>query len=153
MLGFFAIVRLVVPAASLLVCCSKFVCCHSERSLPCDNLTCNVIVEMLCRYDKVCLLSIDNINNLMIDIHNGTLAYAYICDVVNKSQNCNMMPRYWVICIMLLRCMIDDISTIVEPKTQCHDIGLLWLTCWDGCVYNTMLFGVYMHNVARLHDK
>ena len=54
----------------------------------------NVIVEMLCRYDKVCLLSIDNIDNLMIDVHDGTLAYVYIYDVSNKSLNCNMKPRY-----------------------------------------------------------
>ena len=139
MLRFFAAGRLVVAVASLLFRCNKFVCCRSERSLPYDNLTCNVIVEILCRYDKVCLLSIDN---LMIDVHDGTLAYAYIHDVANKSLNYNMMPRYWVIYIMLLGCMTGDVITIAEPETQCHDIGLLRPTCLVG--------RVYMHHVVRL---
>ena len=116
LLSFFAITRLVVAVASLLFRYNKFVCYRSERSLPCDNLICNVIVEMLCRYDKEGLLSIDNIDNLMIDVHDGTLAYAYICDVANKSLNCNIMPRYWVICIMLLGCMTGNVSTVAEPK-------------------------------------
>ena len=89
-----AAASLCVAVASLLFRCSEVVCCHSERSLPCDNLTCNVLVEMLCRYDKVCLLSTDNIDNLMIDVRDGTLAYTYICDIANKSLNCNMMTRY-----------------------------------------------------------
>ena len=145
LLMFIAAVSLCVTAASLLFRCSKFVSCHSERSLSCDNLTCNVIVEILCRYDKVCLLSIDNIDNLMIYEHDGTLAYAYICDVPNKSLNCNMMLRYWVICTMLLGCMTDEVNTVAEPKTQCHDIGLLRPMCWVGYVY--------MHHVVRLHDR
>ena len=90
MLGFFAAVRLVVAVASLLFRCSKFACCRSESSLPCYNLTCNIIVEMLCRYDKVCLLSIDNIDNWMIDVHDGVLAYTYISDIANKSLSCKM---------------------------------------------------------------
>ena len=100
---------------------------------------------MLCRYGKVYLLSIDNIENLMIDVHDGALAYVYTCDIANKSLNYDMIPRYWVICSMLLGCMTDDVSTIVEPKTQCHDIGLLRPTCWVG--------RVYMHHVIRLHDR
>ena len=88
------------------------------------------------------LLSIDNIDNLMINVHDGILAYAYTCDVANKSLNCNMMPRYWVICTMLLGCMTDDVSTIAEPKMQCHDIGLLRPTYWFG--------RVYMHHVVQL---
>ena len=135
LLGFFATV-------SLLFRCNKSVYCRNEKSLHCDNLTCNIIVKMLWRYDKVSLLSIDNINNLMIDVHDGTLAYAYICDVANKSPNCNMMPRYCVIRIMLLGCMIGDVSTIVEPETQCHDIALLRPTCW--------VERVYMHYIILL---
>ena len=40
---------------------------------------------MLFWYDNVCLLSIDNIDNFMLDVHNGTLTYVYICDIANKS--------------------------------------------------------------------
>ena len=126
---FTAAVSLCVTAASLLLHCSEFVSCRSERSLACENLMCNVIVETLCRYDKICLLSIDNIDNLMIGVHLHTHIYIYIYDIANKNLNCNMMPRYWVISTMLLGCMTGDVNTIAEPETQCHDIGLLRLTC------------------------
>ena len=39
------------------------------------------------------------------------------------------------ICTMLLGCLTDEVSTVVEPKTQCHDIRLLRPTCWVGWVY------------------
>ena len=81
----------------------------------------------------------------MIDVRDSMLAYAYAYDVANKSLNCNMMPRYWVICSMLLGCMTDDFNTIAGPETQRHDIGLLRPTCWVGCVYK--------HHVVRLHDR
>ena len=58
--------------------------------------------------------------------------------------NCNMMPRYWVICTML-GCMTDDVSTVAEPETQCYDIGLLRPKCW--------VRRVYIHHVVRLHDR
>ena len=88
------------------------------------------------------MLSIDNIDNLMIGMLDGILAYAYTCDVANKSLNCDMMPRYWVIYTMLLGCMIDDASTVTDPKTQCHDIGLLRPTCWVGRVQIYHIFEV-----------
>ena len=59
----------------------------------------------------------------MIDVRDGTLVYAYACDIANKSLNYNMMPRYWVICSMLLGCMKDGVSTVVEQETQRHDLG------------------------------
>ena len=68
-------------------------------------------------------MRIDSYDELMIDVHDGALAYASTCDIANKSLNCDMMPRYWVICTMLLGCMTDHVSTVAEPKTQCHDIG------------------------------
>ena len=81
----------------------------------------------------------------MIDVRVGTLAYAYTCNVANKSLNCNMISRYWVIYTILLGCMTDEVSTVVEPKPQGHDIRLLRPTCWVGCVY--------MYYVIRLHDR
>ena len=77
-----------------------------------------------------------------------------------QCQHCceakDVMPWYCVaeadvlgldvsICTMLLDCMTDDVSTIAEPETQCHDIGLLRPTCWVG--------RVYMHHVVRLHER
>ena len=49
------------------------------------------------------------------------------------------------ICTILLGCMTDDVSTVAEPKTQCHDIGLLRPMCW--------VRRVYMHHVVKLHDR
>ena len=49
------------------------------------------------------------------------------------------------ICTMLLGCMTNDVSTIAEPETQCHDNELLRPTCWVG--------HVYMHHIVRLHDR
>ena len=54
--------------------CNEFVYCGSERSLPYENWTCNVIVKILCWYDKICLLSIDNIDKLMVGMHDNKLA-------------------------------------------------------------------------------
>ena len=85
-----------------------------------------------------------------------------------RRQHCcgakDAMPQYWVaeadvlgqtclyalccsvdICTMLLGCMIDEVNTVAEPKTQYYDIELLRPTCWVRCVY--------MHYVIRLHDK
>ena len=90
------------------------------------------------------MLSIDNIGSLMIGMLDGILVYAFTCDVTNKSLNCDMMPRYWVIYTMLLGCTTDDVSNVAEPKMQCHNIGLLRPTCWVG--------RVHMY-VVRLHDR
>ena len=49
------------------------------------------------------------------------------------------------ICTMLWDCMRDNVSAVVELKTQCHENGLLRPTCWVG--------RVYMHHVVRLHDR
>ena len=145
LLRFFAEARLVVAAASLLFRCSKSICCHNERSLPCHNLMCNIIVEMLCRYGMVCLLSIDNIDNLIIDVDVVHLNTLNINDIANRSLSCNMLPRYWVIYSTLLGWMTDDVSTVAERKTRCHDIGLLRPTCLVRCVH--------MHHVVRLNDR
>ena len=72
---------------------------------------------MLCWNVYVCLMRIDSYDELMSDVRDGTLIYTIICDIANKSLNCNMMPRYWVICFMLLSCMIDNVNTVAEPKT------------------------------------
>ena len=66
--------ELVFRYSKIVFRCNEFVYCCSERSLPYDNWRWNEIVEMLCLYDKICLLSIDNIDHLMIDIHDGILA-------------------------------------------------------------------------------
>ena len=50
---------------------------HGERSLLCDIMMCDINVEILCRYDNVCLVRIDNYDNLMNNVHVGTLAQAY----------------------------------------------------------------------------
>ena len=91
------------------------------------------------------LVRITSFDNLMVDVYVGILTQAYPWDIANKSLNCNMMPRYWVICTMLLGCMTDDVSTVAEPKMQCHDIRLLRSTCWVRCVY--------MHHVVRLYER
>ena len=71
-----------------------------------------------------------------------------------RSQGCNAMilgcrgrrvGSNVSICTVLLGCMKDEVNIVTEPKTQCHDIGLLRPTCWIGCVY--------IHHVVRLHDR
>ena len=37
--------------------------------------------------------------------------------------------------LLLLGRMTNDVSTVAEPKTRCHDIGLLRLMCWVRCAY------------------
>ena len=58
----------------------------------------NVIVEILCGYEIECLLRIASIDNPMIDVHVDTLMKAYTRDIANESLDCDMTPRYWVIC-------------------------------------------------------
>ena len=43
------------------------------------------------------MLSIDTIENLMIDVYDGILTYTYTCDIANESLDCDMTLRYWVI--------------------------------------------------------
>ena len=82
-------------------------------------------------------------------------SYVSKCTIVlrlhdRRRQHCcgakNAMQWYWVakanvlgqMCLnapLLLGCMTDDVSTIVEPKIQWHDIRLLKLMCWVRCVY------------------
>ena len=87
LLRVFAAARLVVTIACLLFCYDTFASYCNERSLPYDNLTCKVIVEMFFFwYGNVCLLSIDNIDNLIIDVHDGTFTNAYMCDIANDND-------------------------------------------------------------------
>ena len=58
------------------------------------RLMCNVVVEILCRYEIECLLRIASFDNLMIDVHVGTPMQAYMCDIANESLDCDMTPRY-----------------------------------------------------------
>ena len=93
-----ATVSLSVAAARLLSYCSEYVSRRNERSLHCEVLICNVIVEILCGYEIECLLRIASFDNLMIDVHVGTLAQDYTGGISNESLDCDMTPRYWVIC-------------------------------------------------------
>ena len=86
---------LYVATARLLFCCSEFVFHRSERSLPCDFFwTCCIIIEMVCWNGYVCLMRIDSYDELMIDVWDGTLTYAYTCEITNESLDFNMTPRY-----------------------------------------------------------
>ena len=87
-----------ITTARLLFHCNETVSRHSERSLLGDNLMCDLLVKVLCGHDNVCLLRIDSFDSLMIDVHVGTLAQAYIYDIANESLNCDITLRYWVIC-------------------------------------------------------
>ena len=62
---------------SLLFRCSETISRRSKRSLLGDNLTSDLVVEMLCGHDNVCLLITDGFDNLMIDVRVGTLAQVY----------------------------------------------------------------------------
>ena len=62
------------------------------------RLMCNVIVKILCEYEIECLLRISSFDNLMIDVHVGTLVQTYTCDIANENLDGNMTIRYWVIC-------------------------------------------------------
>ena len=54
---------------------------------------------MLCRYDYVCLMRIDGYDDLIIDVHIGTLSQACTWDIANESLK-------WLICCntMLMGC-------------------------------------------------
>ena len=92
-----AAASLSVATVRLLFHYSEYVSRRNERSLHCSVLMCNVIVKILCEYKNVCLLRIASFNNLMVDVHVGTLTQAYTCDIANESLNCYMTPRYWII--------------------------------------------------------
>ena len=53
---------------------------------------------MLYWSDYICLMRIDNYNELMSDVRNGTLTYVYTCDIVKESLDFDMTLEYWVIC-------------------------------------------------------
>ena len=89
-----AAASLSVAIARLLFCCSKYVSRSSERSLLSEVLMYNVTVEILCEHKNVYLLRIASFDNLMVDIHVGTLTQAYTCDIANESLNCDMTQRY-----------------------------------------------------------
>ena len=77
MFMFIAAVSLVIATASLLFRCSKTFSRHDEMSLLCDIVMCDINVEMLCWYDNVCLVRIDDYDNLMNNVYVGTTAQAY----------------------------------------------------------------------------
>ena len=66
-------------AASLYVAAVKLLFRRSERSLPYDFWTCYIIIKMLCWNDYVCLMRSDSYDEVMSDVRDGTLTYAYIC--------------------------------------------------------------------------
>ena len=68
-----AAASLSIPTARLLFRCSEYFSLYNERSLHCEVLICNVIVEILCEYKNIRLLRIASFDNLMIDVHVGTL--------------------------------------------------------------------------------
>ena len=75
---FAAIANLFVAAARFLFRCNEYVSRRSGRSLDCEVLMCNVIVEILCEYKKVCLLRMASFENLMVDVYVGTLTQVSI---------------------------------------------------------------------------
>ena len=95
---FITAASLYVAAARLLFRCSELVFHPSERSLPCDFWTYNIIVETLCWNDYVYLIRIDCYDELISGVRDGTLTYAYTCDISNKSLDYDMTPSYLVIC-------------------------------------------------------
>ena len=58
----------------------------------------NIIFEILCEYEIECLFRIASFDNLMIHVHVDTLVQTCTCDIANGSLDCDMIPRYWVIC-------------------------------------------------------
>ena len=89
-----AVVSLSVAATRLLFRYSEYLSHRNGRSLHCEVLICSLIVEILCEYKNVCLLRIARFDNLMVNVHVGTLTQAYTCDIANKSLNCDMTLRY-----------------------------------------------------------
>ena len=77
MLMFIAAASLAVAIANLLFRCSETFPCHGERSLLCDIVMCDINFDMLCWYDNVCLVRIDNYDNLMNIVHVGIPAQEY----------------------------------------------------------------------------
>ena len=53
-----------------------------------------------------------------------------------------MLGRMCLWAPLLLGHITDNVSTVAEPKMQCHDNGLPRLTCWVGYVY-IHYFGIY----------
>ena len=43
-------------------------------------------------------MRIDSYEELMSDVRDGTLTYAYTCDIANESLDFDTTPGYWVIC-------------------------------------------------------
>ena len=57
--------------------------------LPCENVMYDVSNELSCWYVNVCLVRIDNYDDMMYVVHIGTLAQAYTWDIANESLNCD----------------------------------------------------------------
>ena len=53
---------------------------------------------MLYWNDYVCLIRIDNYDELISDVLNGTLTNVYTCDMANQNLEFDMTLGYWVIC-------------------------------------------------------
>ena len=62
--------------------------------MPCNFWMCYIIIEMLYWNNYVCLMRIDSYDELMSDVRDVTLTYAYMCDIANESLDCDMTPRY-----------------------------------------------------------
>ena len=72
MLKFVAATSFSVTIVCLLFRCSETFPHHSERSLLCDILMCDINMEMLFWSHNVCLVRIDSYDNLMNNVHVGT---------------------------------------------------------------------------------
>ena len=89
MLKLIAVVILNVAAVSLLFY-------YSKKSLLCDTLMCDLIVEVLSWYDNLCLMRIDSTDNLTNDIHVDTSAQAYTWDIANESLSWDISWLNWL---------------------------------------------------------
>ena len=89
---------LFVVAVRLLFHYSEFVFRSSERLLPYDFWMYYIIIERLYWNDYICLMRIDCCDDLMSNVHNGTVTYVNTHDIANKSLDFDMTLGYYVIC-------------------------------------------------------
>ena len=119
--------------ASLLFRCSESVSRHSEGSLFCDNLTCELVVEILCGYYNVCLLRIDSLTiwwlmYMLLRLHKHTLV--------------TLPMRAWIV----IWCRGTGLYANCIDWLQHHNVGLLeigWHDKWGQ--YDCVLDRTYLY--------
>ena len=133
-----------VAVASLLFRCNETFSRHGERSLLWHIEMCDINVEILCWYDNVCLVRIDNYDNLTNNVYIGTPGEAYTWDIASEILKCidwrqrqdigllNIMSTYWVIFWVAWH---TSLVRFGRQTIQGHENGLLGLMWWVICVY------------------